>query len=97
MKKNISIFVIIILAFVTHIAYGLTSDKQLEINKRNVVEFYNVAINQKDFEAAKVYFGSKYIQHNPTAADGIEGFKAFIQFLRNNYPYAHSEIKKVFA
>ncbi|EKD53851.1 MAG: hypothetical protein ACD_60C00146G0001 [uncultured bacterium] len=97
MKKNISIFVIIILAFVTHIAYGLTSDKQLEINKRNVVEFYNVAINQKNFEAAKTYFGPKYIQHNPTAADGIEGFKAFIQFLRDNYPYAHSEIKKVFA
>ena len=71
--------------------------KQQEINKQNVIEFYDIAINQKDFDAASKYLGSRYTQHNPTAADGPEGLKAFIQFLRENYPDAHSEIKRVFA
>ena len=31
-----------------------------------VTEFYDKAINQKDFEAASQYLGSRYIQHNRT-------------------------------
>lgn len=71
--------------------------KQQEINKQNVIEFYELAINEKNFDAASKYLGSKYTQHNPTAADGSEGLKAFIQFLRESYPNAHSEIKRIFA
>ena len=41
--------------------------------------------------------GPRYTQHNPNAADGPEGFKRFIEFLREKFPNAHSEIKKVFA
>jgi predicted SnoaL-like aldol condensation-catalyzing enzyme len=69
----------------------------LEANKKAVVEFYEAALNKKDFEAASKYFGPKYIQHNPTAPDGIEGFKGFLAFLREKFPNSHSEIKKVFA
>jgi predicted SnoaL-like aldol condensation-catalyzing enzyme len=69
----------------------------LEANKKTVVEFYEKGLNQKDFEAASKYFGPRYVQHNPTAADGIEGFKKFIAFLREKFPDSHSEIKKVFA
>jgi predicted SnoaL-like aldol condensation-catalyzing enzyme len=69
----------------------------LEANKKAVVEFYDVAINKKDFEAASKFFGPKYIQHNPGAPDGIEGFKTFVNFLRTKFPNSHSEIKKVFA
>jgi len=68
-----------------------------EENKRIVTEFYEKALNQKDFEAASTYFGPHYIQHNPAARDGIEGFKAFLQFLREKFPNSHSEIKRVFA
>jgi len=71
--------------------------RQQEINKRNVVEFYEKALNQKDFEAASKYLGSRYTQHNPVAADGPEGLKAFIQFLRDKFPKSRSEIKRVFA
>jgi len=39
-------------------------------NKKTVVDFYEKAINQKDFDAASRYLGSRYIQHNPQAADG---------------------------
>ena len=69
----------------------------LEANKKAVVAFYEAALNSKDFEAAAKYFGPQYIQHNPGAQDGIEGFKAFIAFLREKFPSSHSEIKKVFA
>jgi len=70
---------------------------QLEANKKTVVEFYNKAINDKDFDAAAKYLGAKYTQHNPIAADGPEGLKGFLQFLRAKFPQAHSEIKRVFA
>jgi len=55
------------------------------------------ALNQKDFEAASRYLGPRYTQHNPVAADGPEGLKAFIQFLRDKFPNSRSEIKRVFA
>jgi predicted SnoaL-like aldol condensation-catalyzing enzyme len=70
---------------------------QTEANKKTVVEFYNKAINDKDFDAASKYLGAKYTQHNPIAADGPEGLKGFLQFLRAKFPQAHSEIKRVFA
>jgi len=95
----------------TRIAYSLTAvmfalaaqpalgadAAQTEANKKTVVEFYNKAINDKDFDAASKYLGAKYTQHNPIAADGPEGLKGFLQFLRAKFPQAHSEIKRVFA
>ncbi len=68
-----------------------------EANKKTVVEFYEAGINQKDFAKASQYFGPRYIQHNPTAADGPEGFRRFVEFLREKFPRSHSEIKQVFA
>lgn len=71
--------------------------QQAEMNKKTVLEFYEKELNQKDFEAASRYFGPRYTQHNPNAADGPEGFKAFLQFLREKFPNSHSEIKRAFA
>jgi predicted SnoaL-like aldol condensation-catalyzing enzyme len=68
-----------------------------EANKKAVLEFYDKGLNQKDFEAASKYLGPRYVQHNPTAPDGIEGFRTFVGFLRDKFPDAHSEIKQVFA
>jgi len=68
-----------------------------EANKKAVLEFYEAAINQKDFDKAAPYIGSRYTQHNPNAADGPEGLKRFLAFLREKFPQAHSEIKQVFA
>jgi predicted SnoaL-like aldol condensation-catalyzing enzyme len=72
------------------------ADKQQEVNKKIVLEFYEQAINKKDFESASKYLGPRYIQHNQRAADGRDGLKGFIQYLRDKYPNAHSEIKRVF-
>jgi predicted SnoaL-like aldol condensation-catalyzing enzyme len=71
--------------------------QQLEANKKAVVEFYEKAINQKDFDAASKYLGARYTQHNPNAPDGPEGLKAFLGFLREKFPNSKSEIKRVFA
>ena len=68
-----------------------------EANKKAVLEFYDKALNQKDFDAASKYIGSRYIQHNPGAPDGIAGFKAFIALRKEKFPNARSEIKRVFA
>jgi predicted SnoaL-like aldol condensation-catalyzing enzyme len=69
----------------------------LEANKKAVQEFYDFVINKKDFESARKYMGDRYKQHNPLVADGPEGLKAFIEFLKTNFPEARSEIKRVLA
>lgn len=65
-------------------------------NKAVVLAFYDAGLNRKDFAVASQYLGPRYIQHNPTAADGAEGFKAFLAFLQTTYPQSHDEIKQVF-
>jgi predicted SnoaL-like aldol condensation-catalyzing enzyme len=69
----------------------------MEANKKTVLEFYEAGLNRKDFDAASKYLGPKYIQHNPGAPDGVEGFKGFLNFLREKFPDSHSEIRRVFA
>lgn len=66
-------------------------------NKQAVLAFYEQGLNRKDADAALAYVGPEYIQHNPNAGDGPEGFRKFVQFLRERYPQSHSEIKRVFA
>lgn len=69
----------------------------LEANKKAVQEFYDIIINKKDFESARKYIGDRYKQHNPLVADGPEGLRTFIEFLKTNFPDARSEIKRIFA
>jgi predicted SnoaL-like aldol condensation-catalyzing enzyme len=71
--------------------------EELEANKKTVRAFEDAALNQKDFEAASKYLGPRYTQHNPSAADGPEGLKAYIAFLKEKFPNNHSEIKHIFA
>ena len=68
-----------------------------EANKKVAQEFYDTIINKKDFESARKYIGKNYKQHNPLVADGPEGLKAFIEFLKTNFPEARSEIKRTLA
>lgn len=68
-----------------------------DTNKKTVLAFYEAGLNQKDFDTASKYIGPRYVQHNPTAPDGPEGFKAFLGFLREKFPDSHSDIKQVFA
>ena len=85
------------------IIFGMTgqvmagSSETEESNKAIVQEFYNFALNDKNFDAASKYLGKKYIQHNPFVSDGREGLKGFIKYLNETFPDAKGEIKRVFA
>ncbi|RIJ04760.1 polyketide cyclase [Achromobacter sp. K91] len=72
------------------------SAEQESANKAAVLAFYEKGLNQKDADAALKYVGDRYVQHNPNAADGPEGFRKFIAFLRDKFPQSRSEIKRVF-
>ncbi len=66
-------------------------------NKAAVLAFYDAALNRLDFDAASKYLGPVYKQHNPTAADGAEGLKGFIAYLKATFPQTHSEVTMSFA
>src|ERR1700749_1701490 len=68
-----------------------------EANKKIVIDFYEKALNQKDYDAAAKYFGPRYIQHNPLVPNGPDGLQALVTLLKERFPNAHSEIKRVIA
>ncbi|WP_342723228.1 nuclear transport factor 2 family protein [Bradyrhizobium sp. B097] len=86
----------LLLALASSAAMAATSDAQQEANRKAVLAFYEKGLNQKDADAALAYVGNRYVQHNPGAADGPEGFRKFIGFLREKFPNSHSEIKRSF-
>ena len=96
MKKIITFFAFSLLIAMISLA-NAAAESPLELNKRAVTSFYDELINQKNFDAASVYMGTRYIQHNPLAADGAEGLKNYVKYLQDHYPSSHSEIKQVFA
>ena len=49
--------------------------EDVEQNKKNVVDFYDLMFNQcQPRQAMERYAGERYIQHNPMVADGKEAF-----------------------
>ena len=90
------VLVVVLLSMLTLAVSPAAADDaaKLAANEKTVLEFYEAGLNRKDFDAAAKFFGSRYVQHNPTAPDGIEGFKAFLNFLREKFPDSRSEIKR---
>ncbi|WP_427791960.1 nuclear transport factor 2 family protein [Brevundimonas diminuta] len=67
-------------------------------NARIVVAFYDLAFNQhRPTEAARLYIGDRYIQHNPDVPNGSEPFYAYFEsFFRDN-PQSRATIHRVIA
>ena len=67
-------------------------------NKETVKAFYEMAFNaHRPTEAAKKYFGSKYIQHNPHVPNGAEPFYTYFEGYFKENPESHADIKRVMA
>ncbi|EQA44884.1 SnoaL-like polyketide cyclase [Leptospira broomii serovar Hurstbridge str. 5399] len=91
--KPLSIIALIIINIQT---VSAKDNKKEAFNKRIVLEFYEAAINRKDYDRAANFLGTRYIQHNQAAADGKDGLRKFLTFLKEKFPNSRSEIKKVF-
>ena len=72
-------------------------DPTTEANKQTVLAFYDAAINRTDFDAASKLIGERYVQHNPLIADGHEGLKVFLGYLKESFPNLRGEVKRIFA
>lgn len=82
-----------------HVSKACVAPKwKLERNKRNVVDFYETALNDGNpRRAVRLYGGPKYIQHNPLADNGFDAFIAFFESFTSQFPDAHIDIRRVFA
>ena len=51
------------------------NQKQTEVNKKLVADFYQELFGDKEVNSIDKYIGETYIQHNPSVADGKEALK----------------------
>jgi predicted SnoaL-like aldol condensation-catalyzing enzyme len=63
-----------------------SADPKLAANKKLVYDFWREVLEARHLDLAEKYMRTDYIQHNPNAATGIEGFKAFFSRLGGPQP-----------
>jgi predicted SnoaL-like aldol condensation-catalyzing enzyme len=54
-----------------------SSDPKLAANKKVAYDFYRIVLRGLRLDQAEKYMRNDYMQHNPNADTGIEGFKAY--------------------
>jgi predicted SnoaL-like aldol condensation-catalyzing enzyme len=82
------------------VAPTFSADGQKSLQERNkaiAIEFYNAALNEKNWEKTRSMIGNRYVQHNLGAIDGPEGLQAHIEYLKKEFPNNHGEIKHALA
>ena len=61
-------------------------EHDLEQNKKNAIEFYRIAYLGNPVSAVDKYVGDDYIQHNPSVANGKQGFISYFEEMTRDYP-----------
>lgn len=60
--------------------------QDLEVNKRNAIEFYRMAYSGEPVKAVDAYVGGEYIQHNPSVGNGKQAFIDYFTEMAKDYP-----------
>ena len=76
---------------------GPSRAEQAQRNKQLIAEFYELAINKKDFARARAYMGPYYRQHSTYGADGHEGLAGFVEWARKELPDFHVDFVRMIA
>ena len=72
-------------------------NQNLEVNKKNAIEFYKMSYDGNPRKAVELYVGTEYIQHNPLVGDGIEPFIAYFEKMAKEYPNKNIEFVRAVA
>jgi len=59
---------------------------KLEANKQNAINFYRTAFLGDPISAVEKYVGDDYTQHNPSVANGKQGFIEYFSRMAEEYP-----------
>lgn len=67
-------------------------------NARIVVDFYDMAFNRhQPTQAARLYIGDRYIQHNPAVPNGAAAFYGYFEDFFKDHPQSRATIHRVIA
>lgn len=71
---------------------------QMERNKQAAKDLYTMMFNDcKPREAADLFIGDEYIQHNPHVGNGKDAFVEYFERMTREYPGKKVHIKRAFA
>lgn len=71
--------------------------QDLEANKKNAIAFYCAAYLGEPSKAVNLYVGDEYIQHNPSVANGKQGFIDYFEEMARDYPEKSIEFVRTVA
>lgn len=74
-----------------------TRTEQARRNKELITRYYDLALNKKDFAAARAFIGPYYRQHSMYGADGPEGLGAFVEWAKVNIPNLRIDFVRIIA
>ncbi len=80
-----------LLALAAPLSAASAETAQEQKNKQIAIDFYNAALNEKDWP------GNRYTQHSIYMADGPGSLKALVERLQKEFPDNHGEIKRAWA
>lgn len=78
-------------------AAALAETAQEQKNKQLAIDFYNAALNEKNWPKAEALMGNRFVQHSIYAPDGKRSLKELVEMLQKEHPANHGEIKAAWA